>query len=909
MRLGGCIFLIFMSLLSLGNCVSAVPALNDLSVSDPEIWLGDTEIIFVNCTDDNYTISDVSADISTSSALFPGNSFLLDADGIYYLPISTSAQSNFNKVGIFDVTVYCQNENGDSVNSSISFTVSNLSIEISSMSSSVYIGDIAEINLFVKKDGSSISPISSNVIDLEVSVDGVALSLLPQPYYDSEKGWVLRYATDTFAVGTHTFSIVANYSGSVVEATKDVSVYDSVDFSIVDVDASWMSTDDTVTVSVKATEYGNPIVVDESQISVRIGSTTVSSFEILASSASDAYDIIFTAPSLSSGEHTLKVYLDYGNESLYDSENVIYVIPVSGVIFIETDNTHAVDLKFKSDDITKDVRTDNKGKYLFSFPPDDYDIEIEDSFFTLDIYDVEIDEFDDAIKYQYLPTSCVVGISGVGISYYGIASELDHDSVSLKLKYNSGINDISSIETYVCTDWDTGNKKCISEWNVIDSEIDSLRKTATISDAVLNAAYIIGNIDSLNVAGTIEKEIYNINEDIKITGLSQDSAKNVISGVTFDAYIDGTSISASEVSDSKGLFSFSISNPKVEGNYTLIINASKDPFISSQKTIDFEVLKRKDVAIVGPDTIRMYPGDSSEVEFLVINTGESVLSNLSLSLNGVSSNYYQMIYPDNILNLGESEEISVVVYFDIPLNASKEMISSSFELSGSGISKKQNFVMNVLAPKNDSLAAVASSSSESSMSDNSEKFFSLDRLSPFGMPTGNSIALLASGEAISVFLFAMLSFSTAFLFRKRRLTNVYSNKLRDSNRLLIFEIRKHMFKVKNQDKDVSNPSNPKCGFKRSEQPKRDTKNSISDISTRLERAIIASCPLDKKTVSGSDTKQDKRSDLRLDMISDIYDNLNNDGDEKIGCNDPEESKDIEASSDTADADESETKVF
>jgi len=780
--------LFFISLLSLGNFAYAYPAINNLTVQSQEIWLGETETIFLNCTDDNGSaISGVYADISTSTALFPGNSFIPDANSTYYLTISTAESSNFNKAGTFDVIAYCENELGESVNSSISFTVSNLSIEISSIASPIYIGDMAEISIFVKKDGNTIT---SNDVSFSISMNGEVISFASQPYYDFEKGWVLRFETDALLSNTYTLSISADYSGAEVSIDTAVDIMPPLYFSIIDVDKDWVSSGDTITATLKATYRGIPITILEDYISVRLDSTKVNVFDISSSSASNAYDLEFELPSLSAGRHKIKVDFDDSTYTAQDSENIIYVISASGVIFSDTGN-HKVDIRFDSGSLTKDVRTDISGKYSISFPPDTYDIQVEDNFAVLDIFDADIDNFDDPIKYQSLPATHVSGISGEGVFYYAIASELDYHSADIRIKYDSAkINDISSIKVYVCNSWNTGNMKCSSEWIIISSVIDSLRKTATITDAVLDAAYIVGNRDSLSLGAALEKTSYNVNEDIIMTGLSQDSAKDIVPDAILNASIEATSITASSVSDSKGLFSFKINNPGVEGNYTLLVKLSKDPYISSQKQIDFEIVKSKDLSVVSPDTVKLNPGESSEVQFLVINTGEADLPNISISLKNIPDSYYQMIYPETINILKESEEIPVIVYFVIPENATAGITSASFEISGAGFSKEYSFVMNILPLKNESIDTVSISS------DTSETILSFDIFPSIGMPTGQSLFMIAQGEAMSLAAFAFISISTALLFRRRRLINIYSQELRKINRQMIFDIRNNMFQTR-----------------------------------------------------------------------------------------------------------------
>ncbi len=783
----GIFLFIFISLLSLGNFAYAFPEINNLYVQSQEIWLGETETIFLNCTDDNGSaISGVYADISTSTALFPGNSFLSDANSTYCLAISTAESSNFNKAGTFDVITYCENELGESTNSSISFIVSNLSIEISDMASPIYIGDIAEVSLFVKKDGNTIT---SNDVSFSMFINNEARSFASQPYYDFEKGWVLRFEINALVSAPSILSISADYSGAKVSIDKAVDIISPLDFSITDIDEDWVSSGDTITATLKATYRGTPITILEDYISVRLDSTKVDIFDISSSSTSNAYDLAFELPSLSAGRHKLKIDFDDNSHTVQDSENIIYVISASGVIFSDTGN-HKVDLIFDSGSLRKEVRTDISGKYSISFPPDDYNIQVKDDFAVLDIFDADIDAFEDPIKYQSLYTTHVGGISGEGVFYYALASELDYLSANIKIKYDSAkINDISSIEVYACNSWNTGNRKCNSEWTIIPSVIDSLRKTATISDAVIGAAYIVGSKDSLSLGAALEKVSYNINEDIRITGLSQDSAKDIVPDAILNASIEATAITASSVSDSKGLFSFNIQNPGVEGNYTLLVELSKDPYISSQKQIIFEVVKSKDVSVVSSDTVRLNLGESSEVQFLVINTGEADLSNISISLKNIEDSYYQMIYPETIDILKKSEEIPVIVYFIIPENATVGITSASFEISGIGFSKGHGFVMNILPLRNESIDTVSVSS------DTSETLSSFDIFPSIGMPTGQSLQIIAQSGAIYLAVFAFISISTALLFRKRRLTTLYDQELRKINKQLIFDIRNNMLQT------------------------------------------------------------------------------------------------------------------
>ncbi len=214
----------------------AFPAINTLSVQEPALWLGETETIFLNCTDDNSTeITTPYADITTATAIFPNNLFTLDSNGQYYLAISTAQSSNFYKIGTFNATVYCKNTAEESINKSVSFTVSNLSIEVSKAISPVYIGDIEEISLFVKKNGNTVT----SDINFNVTLSGAKMALLSQPYYDFARGWILRFSTSGQAAGTKTLSISAGYDRTIVSSASDIKIAPTIEFSYLSVDKTW----------------------------------------------------------------------------------------------------------------------------------------------------------------------------------------------------------------------------------------------------------------------------------------------------------------------------------------------------------------------------------------------------------------------------------------------------------------------------------------------------------------------------------------------------------------------------------------------------------------------------------------------------------------------------------------------
>lgn len=766
----------------------AFPIINNISLQEPNLWLGETETIFLNCTDDNSTaLAPPYADITTTTAIFPNNLFTVDSNGNYYLAIPTTQTSNFYKTGVFNATVFCKNALNESANRSIFFTVSNLSMNVNKITSPIYIGDIEEANVFVKKD----SGVVRSDIAFGVSLNGANVALLAQPYYDFAAGWILRFSTAGQTAGIKTLSISANYGRITISSASELQIFNSIESSFLSVDKTWVSANDAITVQLKAIERGNPVEIKKEYLAIQMDSTSASITEITPATGG-VYNVKFNAPSMPAGAHTLKIAFNYNNFSNSYSKSILYTIPVSGNIFLATEKSTQVQLKFISGNANVvTVKVDGNGAYSTLLPPAKYTIQITDGTPMLEIFDANIDtninEFDFGIKYQPIVSGTVSGIQGAGIYYYGAA--FDYSDAHLKLPYDqSKINDESLLSAYICENWNSGKKACMTDWKTINSKIDTVRKVANIDSAELNAAYIIGSPDGASVEASAEKDIYALNEKIKITGIALNGAKNTLPEASITISLSGLPIIASGKSNAQGIFSLELDSPGAEGTYTATVIVSKTPYISSQKQVAFTVVKTSDLAIMGPDTIRMKPGDTTDVQFRLINVGEADLNDMKLSIKGLPTNYYRIMPSDTVEQVKADAEKSVSVHFEIPDDAAKATFGASIEASKGDFVRLQNFALTVLPSANDS-SSVIITQTEAPLGEESTN--STTSAFSLGMPTAFSTFFAAQSDLVYVAAFAAISFSTALALRKRRLASKkYSvNGKRSVHRNMIFEIK------------------------------------------------------------------------------------------------------------------------
>ncbi len=773
-------FLAVLALFATGS--HAYPVINSLSLDKPNLWLGETNTVFLNCTDDNSTgITEKFADITTATAIFPNNPFTCDIEGICFLAINT-AEAPFKRVGTFNVNAYCKNALEETVNSSVSFDVSNLSLEISSMISPVYVGDNEEIALSLKKDGGTITSGAS----FSAILAGAGISFTSAPYYEFSKGWILNFDTSSQTAGDKQLSITAQYGGTSVVLGANLKIAQPIEFSVTSVDKTWVSANDDVIVNVKAFERGVPVQVKKEYVSIQIDSTSANIVDV--SPSAGGYAVKFTVPSMPKGSHTLKTSFNYNNYSASDSRAISYVALVSGNIFSGAEKSSQVQIRFTASGIDKTAKADSTGAYSILIPPGTYKINITDGTPSVGISDAEINDFDDGIKYQPYLAGTVRGIQGAGIYFYGIAFE--YGSAHLKIPYDqSKISDESQLSAYECTNWNSGKKECSSEWRHIDSKIDTVRKVATFDVSQLNSAYLIGSQDSAGFEASPDKDSYFIDEKISLNGVALDSMKNTIPDALITASIEGTSIRASGRSNAQGVFSIEVPVPASEGSYNLVAGISKAPYLSSEKKMSIAVVRRKELSIVGPDIVRANIGESSEAKFKIINAGQSDLSGLKISIAEVPLNYYQILPQDTIRSLNVNEEKEISVRFTIPGDAAKTTFGASFDISKEGFAKKYSFGLTILSGENASIAAVSSATKNDAESSPALSF---------GLPTAlltSMTSSVAPSDALYLALFAAASISGALMLRNRRVSKMHHHAARQGNRSMLFEIKKEILGI------------------------------------------------------------------------------------------------------------------
>lgn len=741
----------------------ALPELFDLSATPEQAWTGENILLSVKCTDNESTIEQVYAYIEGPGISWTSPGFSEYENSTFMLSVSDF----YGKTGVFSAAVYCTSVNGTS-NMNTTFSVSEFSGEISSVSpGSIYVGDTVEIDLFVKKDDVYLS--GSSAVTFEVLVNGVLEPLTAA--YDFEKGWRIRFAAPQVS-GTYNVNVAAFYEGAVFEAPISIEVKDVFEFSLDAVDKSEVLSGENITATLFASERGNPISISKSSISAKIGSY-VADVAGVSLASNGRYVATITIPSLSPSSYGLKITFSHQNFTAERTSTITYLVPVSGTILDPNGGAVSAKISFVSGALERYVYTDSKGDYRINIPSREYDVNLVHNRATIVQQGVSVTEFDDPLRFYYIADIVIPGIKPAGLFMF--ETTLSADDTEITLNYDERkVSSEASLVVYRCGNWNCAEKKCSGSWDTISASIDTVRNSAKFSSANPSGAYTLGSLDALFLDFSIDKTTYYVGDVIKAVGISEKSGGNYVGNIEITGRINGQPITKTVTSSEKGVFALDLEVPSTEGSYTLVFAAELEPYQGYETTKTIEVIKRKEISLVLPDTVRMGVGENSTIEVPVVNTGQAPLVEGKISISGIPEDYYS-ITPE-LLSVDAGEETKFFINFEIPELAPKTTHGADITMPFGDKTFKKTFALTIKEPVAQD-PAVGETDAETNES-------------AFTLPTG-FLTSVASSDVLYLVVLSAISFSTAIFLRNRRTPR--TSELGDngfSRKAYLFEIKK-----------------------------------------------------------------------------------------------------------------------
>jgi hypothetical protein len=765
-------FLSLLLFLIIVPLASATPVIQDISINPPYLWIGESTTISLNCFDNDSTINQVYANIVGPGITIPTIYFANNGGGY----VASVDKEYIDRTGQFDVNIYCKNDNNEITSALTDFTVSRLDGYISGIiPTPAYTGETMEIDFIVEKNDIRLD---SNVT-FSVWLNDQLTSLKVLPAYDVNKGWMLKINPPSN--GTYYVKVTAFYDRINATNYSSIVVDNNIEFSIASVDKNWIESNDNITVTLIALEKNNLISLNSNNINIKINSVNAQITTI--SQRGNLFDVGVVAPSLPPGRYTLQAYLNHDGNSYSDSGEIDYIVPIEGGLVDSNNMAINAKIKFIQNGITKLIlTTDAYGHYSGSLPPDNYDMEFDFPRSTLYLYGVSVNSFDDPVKYV-LDDSDMPGIRNAGLYEYEI--DLSYSSADVEMSYNEkNVVNENNLKIFQCSNWNSGRKECNSEWNQINGGIDAIRNRVRINSTVLST-FVIGEVKSISVDFSLDKDAYNPGDTIKIRGLVKDVDGNSVKNASVEVSIKNTQISSKVTADNNGIFSAELQAPSNEGSYELDLKANEYPYIEFNGNKNFILTKSKSVFMDFPDAISINKGENLTQNFSLINNGQADIDNLKVYFEGISESYYN--FSENT-SLKAGEEKTFYLRLSIPFYADTGVSSATLKIEGKNISQEKIFGLSI-AEKG---------------AGNEGKNVTLPST---GLASGFAIPNISSLEAVYISLFAVICFSASILLKKMNIKKnnreIIKKSLFDSKFLIKKDLIKDRiqenFNVKNQN--------------------------------------------------------------------------------------------------------------
>jgi len=756
--------LIFFSLFC--SIVSAYPIISDIDIDPSDPWVNEDVIIDWKCYDnETVNITNVGIRLDTPSTSTELEYTTLGFNGIEgnYSVVLDSEYTG--EKGEFNVTFSCENNNTDVDITWRVFNVSELTGSFN-VPSLAYIGDLIDIDVALRKDDTLLP---ENAI-FEVYLNGDQKTIEEEYYNETENWWTVKVNTPSIT-GIFNLDVIAKYDRTKTINNSTIEIKQPLEFELISIDNTWILPDDVITLIFNALFKGNTIDLEEEYLNIKIGSE-ICSIQSISQVGNYSY-VEIVAPNVSAGKQNLNITFSYMDFVKDVSEEIEYVLSISGRILNSDDEAVNTELRFKNDEIDETFVTESNGSYSGRLPIGDYDLELTFPNSKLFLYDVTIDEFNDSIKFDNTTTE--ISIEGVDVvENFVYEIELTYSDVYLEMEYDDeGIFDEDNIVIYKCENWNFDEVTCSGDWGLIEPEIDKGENLVKINTTALSA-FLIGYKREMLLEFSLDKDEYFLKDTIKITGIVEDNDESSISDADIKMSISDTSITASTKTDSNGEFSLEFEGPENEGTYTVSVTAEISSLGSVSKSTTIKMLKKESLSLEIPGDIQVKEGQSLTTEVLIKNTGKIDLSDLTLSLTGIPEEYYTLS-TTQIDQLTIDEEKKIPITFIIPVNASEESYTGKFNVTYDDTYLEKEFTLTILKrEKNETLSNVTS------------RGFQFPSI---GIPIGYFTLPSEGFTILSISLFAIFTFSTSIWLKKRKF-NLKSE--RDQVKNLLLDIKREM---------------------------------------------------------------------------------------------------------------------
>lgn len=810
--------LVFMAIVLLASDALAQSLdVTDITINPSVVWLEENAKVTVSakCRYNSSVIQAESArvDIQSPSGLTTTET-LRYSSGTYSATVSLYG---FSDVGTYTASVSCQYL-GLSKTASKIFSVRSMELSIVKDSKEIdaYIGDVFELKIDFRVDGSSVALSKSDykikVGDIEADVlSVVGMSGYQKLGIDICGDTSLDKCMKELPEGLYDLTVTAYYSSS-----KSISVKEK-NYVRVNPPMKISFKNDRVECSVGA--VCNPEIeftlshtstdsspISKNDVSARILGNRV--FEkayvedVYCSQSSCKLKINIPA-NLQPGIYDLFVAIekDIGDNS-YTVEEPLTLEVVLRLSGIMTDAAgEVVNSAFTLTNLNTgqivSTATDSSGRYSINLLPGYYSLEarmrgtvVKFSNVTISSTDFLLGILGNPLRYDegHLNSDGPPGVRTIKV--FAVELALPFSSAWFYVPYDSSLvnGDENNLKVYRCSNWNLDKGMCSSSWVEVKAEVHTIRNAVEfVSDSA--SAFIIGEQRALHMQNIeLESAKVNVGDTIVVNGKVLDSDGHPVEGAQIRLSFPAFNMVSSTESTTGGFFRATITAPYTTGYPDLVVRASKASYAPAEAVTTLEVSMKKELSILDvPESKEIRLDEPASIHFKVFNSGQLNLTQLiSVRVTGIPQAWYELSQ-SKIEYLGISEQKDIELKIMVPSQSCGEKCDKFYlvniEASSTEASDTSSF----------NLAIV--SQNKVTSTDSGGGLFNIPDVTGFSivLPSTRSIYLPLTVVVILLVLIVNKKKAVGALsFRGKRKGGKTAPKLRDSVMASVSSIKKEL---------------------------------------------------------------------------------------------------------------------
>ncbi len=740
----------FLALTLVLNSVSAqVLEVSDININPSIVWLSEDPRVTISakCIYNGSPISDADARVeiqSPTGLTIPG--YLWYSGGRYSYNYDLLG---FSEIGTYTVTITCE-YNGYTDTGKKTFRVREMVLNIVDEGSeiSVYMGDVIEIKVDFRVDGSLVSlpkddfriyigeeeiePISVigtgsyQKINADLCPSGnieSCMNKLPEGLYDLEI--TAHYSSDKRVTSKVKNYVRVNsplkidFAQNEVECVMGRICSPEIKFDVIfpKGDVSDL-TEDNVDVRILGNKVFERVYIESMGCDKQSGSCTVK-VNIPSNLQPGSYDLF------------LSLKKKFG-DSYYTREDYIplqVVLRLSGVMEDAAGNVVGTVITLTNEKTGQAITgsTDHSGRYSLDILPGEYSMEIRFGGTIARFNNITISSEDfllglagNLIRYDagHLNSGSPPGVRVIKVMAVEFA--LPFSSAWFYVPYDSSMvnGDENDLRVYKCDNWNFEKGFCTGEWKEINADVHTIRNAVEFN-VDSTSAFIIGEQRALYLRNVeIDKERVFIGDTVVVNGKVMDTDGNSVEGARVRLSFPEFGITSSDTSTTGGFFRVTISAPYTEGYPDLVIAAMKSSYAPCNTTMTVGVDRKKDISIFDvPEMVEVKFNEPTNINFKVFNSGQINLTQIIyLSVSGIPLDWYRLspvqideldineqkeanlsitLTPElcgdtcsqfSLVNIGaESEEVSDVVSFTLKIASPVNQTSTVSEEEPGGV--------------------------------------------------------------------------------------------------------------------------------------------------------------------------------------------------------------------------------